>query len=1140
MGTMLQRHDLTEADFSGFDGCNEILNLTRPEVVASIHRAYFEAGSDMVETNTFGANLTSLAEYGLVDRLPELAEAGARLARQVADQMSQPGRPRWVVGSVGPGTKLPSLGQVSYAELRDGYELQVAAMIRGGVDAIQIETHQDLLAARAAVAGARSAMSRADGKLPILVSVTVETTGTLLVGADLTAVVATLAGLGVDGLGINCATGPEGMKGYLRQLAQISPLPLTCMPNAGLPVLTSDGAVYPQSPQDFAQALASYATEDRLSVVGGCCGTTPEHIAALVAELDRNPAGRLRGGDATAAQSVGPGWVASAYTAVPLHQDVSYLSIGERTNAAGSKAFREAMMAGDWDLCAQIARRQVDEGAHVIDLCVDYVGRDGTLDMAELAGRFTREVDAPIQLDSSDPAVIRVGLERCAGRAIVNSVHFESGSGPDSKFAQMMAAVTEHGAAVVGLCIDESGQARTVEQKVSVATRLITTLTSQYGMAEADIIIDCLTFPIATGQASARHDAVDTIEAIAQLTSLFPDVHTVLGISNVSFGLKPAARVVLNSIFLDQCRVAGLDCAIVHPSKILPLASIPLAQVEAGLDLVLDRRDDALDRFLALFDTVQEQQKGEDQVQLDVTERIERHILDGAASGLEADMDEALGSHSALELINGVLLPAMRTVGERFGSGRTQLPFVLKSAEVMKKAVTWLEPYLDRTAETDRGTLVLATVRGDVHDIGKNLVDIIVSNNGYRVINLGIKQPIADIITAAEQVGADAIGLSGLLVKSTQVMKENLEELNDRGLATKYPVLLGGAALTRDFVESDLSAIYHGQVRYAADAFDGLALMDEVMAAKSQSDPTSVVPTPRVRTPRRTVSSTARSQVTRPVPDLIEPRTAPFWGRRQATASLPDVVDWLDERSLFAAQWSLRAVAGGTGFDDVVASQGRPRLARWLEYLTEDPIMDFAAVWGYWPCHSQGNDLVVCDPGWADTGDVREIVRFSFPRQDRGDRLCLADYFRDEAEADRYGQDVVGLQLVTAGSRVGQRTAELFATDHYRDYFELHGLSVQLTEALAELWHARMRDELGLPELTHDKATIVSKQAYVGERFSFGYPACPDLSQRVGVAALLDPSLIGVSLSDQWQLHPEQSTDALIVHHPQAHYFSVR
>ncbi|MDR0783850.1 MAG: methionine synthase [Propionibacteriaceae bacterium] len=1109
MGTMLQPYDLTAADFGGFEGCNELLNLSRPEIVSGVHKAYLTAGADLIETNTFGANLTALGEYGLTDMIEELAEAGARLARQAVDEVAGT---QWVLGSVGPGTKLPSLGQISFAALRDGYHRQVTGLLRGGVDGLLIETCQDLLAIRAAVVGAKRAIHQAGVDCPILVSVTVELTGSLLVGSDLSAVVGSLAPLGIDALGLNCATGPADMGQYLRALAAISPLPMSAMPNAGLPELSDQGACYTLGPAEFAAQMSKFATSFGLGIVGGCCGTTPDHIEALAASVKNLPAPPARLGE--------PASITSLYTATPLSQETAYLAIGERTNAAGSKAFREAMLAGDWEKCVEIARAQVAEGAHVIDLCVDQVGRDGLVDMAELVSRISREVDVPIQLDSSNPEVLRAGLECYPGRAIVNSVHFESGDGPDSKFAATMAQVSEHGSAVVALCIDEQGQARTLEAKVALARRLIETLTRDYGLDHSAIIIDPLTYPIGTGQSDTRRDGANTIEAIRQLHAEYPAVHFLVGVSNVSFGLSPAARVILNSLYLDQCRAAGMDCAIVAVAKILPLSQIPEDLAEAGLNLIWDRWQDGdpLERFLTLFEDEFESAPVEEIEAVSVEERLRRHIIEGTVGGLTDDLELALETDSALVIINQILLEAMREVGARFGQGRLQLPFVLKSAEVMKQAVNYLEPHLERAEGVTKGTLVLATVRGDVHDIGKNLVEIILSNNGYRVVNLGIKQPIADIITAAEAAGADAIGMSGLLVKSTQIMKENLEELNARQLAQKYPILLGGAALTRAYVEQDLAQVYDGAVRYAKDAFEGLALMDTIMEAKAAGEaPPEVAQrraVPVVRTPKPTTPKAARPQ-----PGEVVVPTPPFTGVQYASVRLPEIVPWLDKRALFAAQWGLASTRDGPSYDEIVAQEGEPRLKAWLERAAREELTDFRVAWGYWPCYAEGDDLLI----EAEAG----LYRLPFPRQADRDQLCIADFFRNRAQVERDGPDVIGLQLVTVGSRASRRAAELYHEHSYRDYFEWHGLSVQLAEAFAEMWHARVRAELGL-------------EPGQGTRYSFGYPSCPDLEPRRTLLALLKPEKIGVILSAELQLQPEQSTEAFVVHHPKAHYFRAR
>ncbi|MFZ1383666.1 MAG: methionine synthase, partial [Propionicimonas sp.] len=816
MGTMLQGFDLSLEDFQGLEGCNEVLNVSRPDVVGAIHTAYLEAGADCVETNTFGANLSALGEYDIPQRIAELAEAGARIARQAADAVATAQRPRFVLGSMGPGTKLPSLGHVSYAALRDAYQRQAEAMIAGGVDAFQIETCQDLLQAKAAVNGARRASIALGVDLPVLVNVTIETSGTMLLGTETGAALTALEPLEVDVIGLNCGTGPTEMSEHLRHLARHSRIPVACMPNAGLPELTPTGARYPMGPDDFVSYLRQFTAEFGLGLVGGCCGTTPEHIARLAAAM-RGVQPPVRTPDPISA-------VSSLYAEVPLRQDTAYLSIGERTNANGSKAFKEAMLAGRWADCVDIAKQQSRDGAHLLDLCVDYVGRDGAADMAELAGRLGTAVSLPIMLDSTEPEVLQAGLEKLAGRCIINSVNYEDGDGPDSRFARVMPLVKEHGAAVVALTIDEDGQARTADWKVRVAERLIADLTGTWGLEVGDIIVDCLTFPIATGQEETRRDAIETIEAIRRVTTAHPEVHTTLGVSNVSFGLNPAARQVLNSVFLHECVQAGLDSGIVPAARIVPIARIPDEQRQVAEDLVYDRRRegyDPLTRFLELFEGVtaadtREARRAELEA-LPISERLQRRIIDGEAKGLEADLDEALLAKPGLAIINDDLLAGMKVVGELFGAGQMQLPFVLASAEVMKTCVRYLEPHLDKADAAGKGTIVLATVKGDVHDIGKNLVDIILTNNGYTVVNLGIKQPVSSIIEAALVHNADAIGMSGLLVKSTVVMKDNLVELNTRGL-TDYPVLLGGAALTRAFVEEDLNDLYRGEVRYARDA----------------------------------------------------------------------------------------------------------------------------------------------------------------------------------------------------------------------------------------------------------------------------------------------------------------------------------
>ena len=1134
MGTMLQASAATIDDFDGYEGCNEILNVTRPDIVGSVHEAYLEAGVDCVTTNTFGANLSNLGEYDIADRVGELSEAGARIARAAADRWSAPQRPRWVLGSVGPGTKLPTLGHVTFADLRDAYQRNAAGLLRGGVDAIIVETCQDLLQAKAAIIGTRRAIAAAGTQLPLIAQVTIETTGSMLLGSEIGAALTALEPLGISLIGLNCATGPGEMSEHLRYLAAHSRIPLSCMPNAGLPMLTADGASYPLTPGQLADAHEMFTTEFGLALVGGCCGTTPEHLAAVVE--------RVRGRQVTERRPRPEAGVASLYQHVPFRQDTSFLAIGERTNANGSKAFREALIAGRYDDCVEIARAQTRDGAHLLDLCVDYVGRSGTADMKEVAGRLATAATLPLVIDSTEPEVIQAGLELLAGRSVVNSVNYEDGDGPASRMAKVMPLVVEHGAAVVALTIDEQGQARTAEWKLAVATRLIEDLTQNWGMRTSDIIVDCLTFPIATGQEETRRDAIETIEAIHQVKQRYPDVQTTLGVSNVSFGLNPAARSVLNSVFLDECVRAGLDSAIVHASRIMPIARIPDDQLQTALDLIYDRRRegyDPLSRLLELFDGVDaaalKATRAAELAGLPLWERLKRRIIDGERIGLEADLEEALAQRPALEIVNEVLLDGMKTVGELFGSGQMQLPFVLQSAEVMKTAVAYLEPHMERSGDGGKGKIVLATVRGDVHDIGKNLVDIILTNNGYEVVNTGIKQPVSAIVDAAVEHDADVIGMSGLLVKSTVVMRDNLAELNARGLAARWPVLLGGAALTRAYVEQDLAALFDGQVRYARDAFEGLRLMDAFMAVKRGEAGAEL---PAIR--ERRVQTRARLEITEPeamplrsdvATDTPVP-TPPFLGDRVVKGiPLAEYASFLDERATFMGQWGLKPARGhdGPSYQDLVETEGRPRLRMWMDRVQTEGLLEAGVVYGYFPAVSEGNDLVILDSA----GGERE--RFTFPRQRHDRHLCLADFFRSRESGQT---DVVGFQLATVGSKISQATGELFAKNAYREYLELHGLSVQLTEALAEYWHRRVRTETGLAGFDPPDLDGILKVDYRGCRYSFGYPACPDLEDRAKVVRLLAPERLGVTLSEEFQLAPEQSTDALIVFHPEARYFS--
>ena len=1137
MGTMLQAQDPSLADFQNHEGCNEILNITRPDIVEAVHKAYLSVGVDAIETNTFGANLANLGEYGIEDRIYELAFAGAQIARRSADEFATESEPKFVLGSMGPGTKLPTLGHTTYEVLKDAYEICARGLIEGGSDALLIETTQDLLQAKAAVNGARSAIDKSDKDILLIAQVTVETNGTMLLGSEIGAALNALEPLGIDFIGLNCATGPQEMSEHLRTLSLNTNIGISVMPNAGLPILGENGAHYPLSPDELANSLLGFVKDYKVNLVGGCCGTTPEHLAAVVKKIKSQGIEKRSVSAENGASSL--------YQYVPFRQDKTYLAIGEKTNANGSKAFRDALLADDWQSCVEIARDQIRDGAHMLDLSVDYVGRDGVADMTKLAHLFSTASTLPIVLDSTEPLVLEAGLKQLGGRSVINSVNFEDGEGDNSRFSKIMPLVKEHGAAVIALTIDEDGQARDKAWKLRVAKRLIEKLTGEWGMKQGDIIIDMLTFPIATGQEETRRDGIETLSAIAELKSNYPQVQTTLGVSNISFGLNPAARMVLNSVFLAEAVKNGLDSAIVHPSKIMPMHKISDEQKNVALDLIYDKRQydqqgeltyDPLNKLLEIFSGVEvtssKESRAADLAALPLTDRLQRRIIDGEKVGLEDDLKQALAEkYTALAIINDFLLAGMKTVGELFGKGEMQLPFVLQSAEVMKTAVALLEPYIEKTDDAGRGKILLATVKGDVHDIGKNLVDIILSNNGYETVNIGIKQTVNQIIDAAESNNVDVIGMSGLLVKSTVIMKENLEELSARGLAQKWPIVLGGAALTRSFVEQDLAEKFDGTVRYAKDAFEGLRLMDTFMAIKKGVVGAELPPLKkRVTSARNTnfdsVVDTRRSDVSsnNPVP------VPPFFGSKVVKGvALNDYSQMLDERALFLGQWGLK----GKDFESMAVEEGRPRLRSLLNEVQSKGWLNAAVTYGYFPCYSEGNDLVVLHHEGELKGQER--VRFTFPRQSRDRRLCLSDFFRSKESGEL---DVVSFQIITMGQSISDAITKLFNANLYREYLELHGLSVQLTEALTEMWHARTRDELGFSKEDNSDLKEIFNQGYRGSRYSFGYPACPDLSQQVQLLELLEPEKIGVTLSEEHQLHPEQSTTSIVLHHPEAKYFN--
>ncbi len=1128
MGTSIQDRNLSPDDFGGMEGCNEILVLTKPQVIREIHNSFLEVGCDAIETNSFGASRLVLGEYDLAAKVYEINRAAARLAREVAADFSSPDHPRFVVGAIGPGTRLPSLGQIGFDELTAMYTEQARGLIDGGADVLLIETCQDILQAKAAIVGCEDAMRTAGTRLPLMVQVTMESSGTMLLGTEIGAALTTLEAYDLDVVGLNCATGPQEMLEHIRYLGQHCRRAISCLPNAGLPTMEGARARYLLGPDELAAFHRTFVEEYGVAIVGGCCGTTPAHLKRVVDVIGRR-APRPRTPEYAPA-------AASLYVSVPFRQEQSFLIVGERTNANGSRQFRDLLLAGDYDGMVSMAKDQAREGAHVLDVCVDYVGRDGVADVTEVIRRFVTQCTLPLVIDSTEPPVIEAALKRIGGRAVINSVNLEDGE--QGRPAKIFPMARRYGAAVVCLLIDEEGQARTVEWKMRVAHRLRDLAVNRYGLEPSDLIFDALTFPLGSGQGDLRRDGIATLEAIRRIKAELPGVFTILGVSNVSFGLKPAARQVLNSVFLHLAIEAGLDAAIVNAQRILPMNRMDPRQLAVARQLIFDERRDGYDplaEFMRLFESAG---AGRAVAAVEapgtLEERLKAQIVDGNRPGLEALLDEALQKYDALTIINEILLDGMKQVGELFGSGQMQLPFVLQSAEVMKTAVGYLERFMVRAEGQSKGKIVLATVKGDVHDIGKNLVDIILSNNGYTVINLGIKQPIHNIIEAALTHQANAIGLSGLLVKSTLVMKENLEELNTRDL-WRLPVILGGAALTRSYVEEDLRSLYKGEVHYAGDAFDGLHLMEEIAAREAAEIPEAEAARPRpVRRVARPAAPAAappgvRSDVRTDVPVPLPT----FLGSRVVTRiPLRDVFAFVNEVALFRTQWQFHRGKGRREqFDELIRSHVRPIYERWKARCEAERILEPRVVYGYFPCHADGNDLIV----YGEDGKT-EKVRFAFPRQAAGRHLCIADFF---AAKESGRTDVLGCMLVTVGRRASEVAKELFAQHSYTDYLYLHGLSVECAEALAELWHKRMREELGIAGEDSPDLSRLFRQGYRGSRYSFGYPACPNLEDQAKLFTLLEPERIGVELSEEFQLDPEQSTSAIVVHHPEAKYFNI-
>lgn len=1191
-GTSLQDMDLTAEDFGGaaLEGCNENLVFTRPDAVQAVHRLFLEAGCDVIETDTFGAASIVLAEYGLEDQAFAINRRAAELAREMAAAFSTPTKPRFVAGSMGPTTKLPTLGHIDFDTMKASFREQAAGLIAGDVDLFIVETCQDVLQIKAALQGIEEAFSAAGERRPLMVSVTMETTGTMLVGSDIAAVVAILEPFPIDVLGLNCATGPEQMKEHIRYLSQHSPFVVSCIPNAGLPENIGGVAHYRLTPTEMRMQMMHFVEDLGVQVIGGCCGTTPAHIGAL-AELAaglkpaqrqvRRPQQRLERPPLHYEPAV-----ASIYGVTPYFQDNSFLIIGERLNASGSKKVRELLNAEDWDGLVAVARGQVKENAHVLDVNVDYVGRDGVKDMHDLVSRLVTNVNLPLMLDSTEWQKMEAGLKVAGGKCILNSTNYEDG---DERFFKVLELARDYGAGVVVGTIDEEGMARTAERKFAIAQRAYRDAL-EFGLPAHEIFYDPLALPISTGIEEDRANAAATLEAIRRIRSELPGVHVVLGVSNVSFGLSPAARIVLNSVFLHDCCDAGMDAAIVSPAKILPMAKISEEHQQICRDLILDRRrfedgicvHDPLTLLTTEFEGVSAKEaraSGPSLADLPLEERLKQHIIDGERIGLEAALQEALAEHPPLKIINTFLLDGMKVVGELFGSGQMQLPFVLQSAETMKSAVAFLEPHMERKEgeSSSKGKFLIATVKGDVHDIGKNLVDIILTNNGYEVINLGIKQSVDAIVEAQRQHGADCIAMSGLLVKSTAFMKDNLETFNDVGISV--PVILGGAALTPRFVHGDCRQAYRGQVIYGRDAFADLRFMDALMDAKTGgrwddhegfldgapeglglSDPAAPAAAAEEGPEEAATASSIAPQAETP-PAASEERSAavpaeqaiapPFWGTRvltEATIDLDEVFAYLDRNALFAGQWQLRKTQQQSRqeYDVMLAEKAEPVLQEWLGRCRTEGLLTPRVAYGYFPCGRDGNGLVVFDPEGmaagapAATGGL-ELGRFVLPRQRSGNRYCIADFYRDGA-SDTDGSlrpsDVLPMQAVTMGEGATSFAQELFRADRYTDYLYFHGLAVQMAEALAEWTHARIRREMGFAADEPTALRDVLAQRYRGSRYSFGYPACPNVADSRQQLAWLATDRIGLTMDESDQLEPEQSTTALVALHSQARYFS--
>jgi 5-methyltetrahydrofolate--homocysteine methyltransferase len=1184
-GTSLQQMNLSAEDFGGaaLEGCNENLVFTRPDAVQAVHRQFLDVGCDVIETDTFGAASIVLVEYDLQDQAFAINKRAAELAKQVAREYSTPQKPRYVAGSIGPTTKLPTLGHIGFDAMKASFQEQAEGLLAGDVDLFIVETCQDVLQIKAALQGIEAAFASTGERRPMMVSVTVETTGTMLVGTDIAAVVAILEPFSIDILGLNCATGPEQMKEHVRYLSEHSPFVVSCIPNAGLPENVGGVAHYRLTPMEMKMQLMHFVEDLGVQVIGGCCGTTPSHIGALAelaGELHPSPRRvRLPEDQLSRPALQGEPAAASIYGITPYQQDNSFLIIGERLNASGSKKVRELLNSEDWDGLVALARGQVKENAHILDVNVDYVGRDGEKDMHDLVSRLVTNVNLPLMLDSTEWQKMEAGLKVAGGKCILNSTNYEDG---DERFLKVLELARRYGAGVVVGTIDEEGMARTAERKFAIAQRAYRAAV-EFGIPAHEIFYDPLALPISTGIEEDRRNGLATIEAIRQIRSQLPGVHVVLGVSNISFGLSPATRIVLNSVFLHECCLAGMDAAIVSPAKILPLAKINAETQQVCLDLINDARRfdgdvctyDPLGELTKLFEGVsarEARESGPSLADLPVEKRLSQHIIDGERIGLEPALNEALATYPPLQIINTFLLDGMKVVGELFGSGQMQLPFVLQSAETMKAAVAFLEPHMEKVEGERRAKakFLIATVKGDVHDIGKNLVDIILTNNGYEVINLGIKQPVDSIIEAQRLHQADCIAMSGLLVKSTAFMKDNLQAFNEAGIAV--PVILGGAALTPRFVNKDCRSVYHGQVIYGRDAFSDLRFMDALAEAKQaghwddlkgflqdipaglgltpEADPAEADGVEADSSPDGAAASAAAPNGQAPAPepspqsqdrsDAVPEQpaiTPPFLGSRvlhEGEIPLAEVFAYLDRNALFAGQWQLRKAQQQSReeYEQMLAEKAEPVLAGWIERCLQEGLLSPRVAYGYFPCGREGNSVVVFDPANLSV----ELGRFVLPRQRAGNRYCIADFYRDLDHGRP--TDVLPMQAVTMGEVATNFARELFAADRYTDYLYFHGLGVQMAEALAEWVHARIRRELGFGDQEPAELREVLAQRYRGSRYSFGYPACPNVADSRQQLLWLGADRIGLTMDESDQLDPEQSTTALVALHTQARYFS--